>query len=50
MKEWIEQKALLKAGEKELRALDIASRNVEAMLDQPVPARTRNMRRGEVLE
>ena len=50
MKEWREQKALQKASEKEQRALGIASHNVKAMLDQPVPAHTRNLRRGEVLE
>ena len=50
MKERGEAMTQLKASEKEWRALRIAFGNVEAMLDQPVPAHTRNMRRGETLE
>ena len=50
MKERSEATTQLKASEKAFRALRIASSNVEAMLDQPVPAHTRSSRREEVLE
>lgn len=50
IKEQSEQKALLKTSGKQRRELEIASRNVEAMLEAPVPARARILRSGEALE
>ena len=50
IKEQSEQKALLKTSGKKWRELEIASRNVEAMLEAPVPAHARILRSGEALE